>query len=92
MKQHYCSAEKTTISYEGECNWCGEKEVNEYFKKQLEQGATEMFFYGVETIVQNLVEHKIQIKSHKGTLDTFPDLVYIRHMTESIPLFKDPQQ
>ena len=66
--------------------------MNEYFKKQLELGATEMFFYGVETIVQNLVEHKIQIKSHKGSLDTFPDLVYIRQMTESIPLFKDPQQ
>ena len=29
MKQHYCSAENTTIAYEGECNWCGEKEVND---------------------------------------------------------------
>jgi hypothetical protein len=29
MKQHYCSAEKTTIAFEGECNWCGEKEVDE---------------------------------------------------------------
>ena len=66
--------------------------MNEYFKKQIEQGATEMFFYGVETIVQSLVESKIEIKKHKGSLDTFPDLVYIRHMTESIPLFKDPEQ
>jgi hypothetical protein len=31
MKTHYCKAEKTTISFEGECNWCGAKE-----KKQLE--------------------------------------------------------
>jgi hypothetical protein len=66
--------------------------MNEYFKSQLEQGATDQFFYGVETIVQSMVEHKIQIKSHKGSLDTFPDLVYIRQMTENIPLFKDPQQ
>lgn len=25
-KTHYCPVEKTTISYEDECNWCGEKE------------------------------------------------------------------
>lgn len=29
MKKHYCSAENTTIAFEGECNWCGEKEVDE---------------------------------------------------------------
>ena len=63
--------------------------INEYFKNQIEQGATEMFFYGLETIVQDLVEIKIEIKSHKGTLDTFPDLVYVRHMTDSMPLFKE---
>ena len=91
MKQHHCPVEKTMINYEGECNWCGEKEVDEYFKKQIEQGATEMFFYGVETIVQSMVENKIKIKSHKGTLDTFPDLVYIRHLTDSMPLFRERQ-
>lgn len=26
MKEHYCPVDKTVISYEGECNWCGEKE------------------------------------------------------------------
>jgi hypothetical protein len=26
MKQHHCPVEKTVIDYEGECNWCGEKE------------------------------------------------------------------
>ena len=26
MKTHYCKADKAVISYEGECNWCGEKE------------------------------------------------------------------
>ena len=63
--------------------------INEHFKNQIEQGATEIFFYGLETIVQEMVESKIEIKSHKGTLDTFPDLVYVRHMTDSIPLFKE---
>jgi len=65
--------------------------MNEHFKNQIEQGATEMFFYGLETIVQEMVESKIQIKSHKGTLDSFPDLVYVRHMTDSMPLFRERQ-
>lgn len=26
MKQHYCPTEKTMITYEGQCNWCDEKE------------------------------------------------------------------
>jgi hypothetical protein len=30
MKTHYCLVDKTTISYEGECNWCGEKEMSDY--------------------------------------------------------------
>lgn len=65
--------------------------MNEHFKNQIEQGATEMFFYGLETIVQDLVESKIEIKSHKGTLDTFPNLEYVRHLTDGVPLFKEPQ-
>jgi hypothetical protein len=63
--------------------------MNEHFKNQIEQGATEIFFYGLETIVQDLVEIKIEIKSHKGTLDTFPELEYIRHLTDGVPLFKN---
>ena len=61
--------------------------MNEHFIKQLEQGATEMFFYGIE----NANQTEVKIKSHKGTLDTFPNLVYIRHLSESMPLFKDPE-
>jgi hypothetical protein len=26
MKEHFCSAEKSLITYEGSCNWCGESE------------------------------------------------------------------
>ena len=58
--------------------------MNEHFTKQLEQGATEMFFYALE----NSDQTKVEIKSHKGTLDTFPNLEYIRHLSESVPLFK----
>lgn len=27
MKTHYCLVEKTQITYEGECSWCGDKET-----------------------------------------------------------------
>ena len=26
MKKHFCPAEQSTITYQGECSWCGEKE------------------------------------------------------------------
>jgi hypothetical protein len=26
MKEHLCPIEKALITYEGECNWCGERE------------------------------------------------------------------
>ena len=31
MKEHFCPAEQSIISYQDQCNWCGEQEpVNEY--------------------------------------------------------------
>lgn len=61
--------------------------MNEHFTKQIEQGATEMFFYALE----NADQSRVEIKSHKGTLDSFPNLEYIRHLSEGVPLFKEPQ-
>jgi len=65
--------------------------MNEYFKNQIEQGAKEMFFYGLEHPADAAEDITIEIKSHKGTLDTFPNLEYIRHLSEGIPLFKELQ-
>lgn len=59
---------------------------NEYFKNQIEQGAIEMFFYGLE----RPEPFTISIMSHKGSLDTFPtNLEYVRHLTDGMPLFKE---
>jgi len=62
--------------------------ISEYFTKQIEQGATEMFFYGLESgPVENI---KINITNHKGALDTFPtNLEFVRMLSESMPLFKE---
>lgn len=63
--------------------------MNENFKKQIEGGATEMFFYGIETLAEKVEDSRIDIKSHKGTLETFPtNLEFVRMMSESTPLFR----
>lgn len=62
--------------------------MNEHFKNQIAQGATEMFFYGLE----RPEPHTVSIMRHKGSLDTFPtNLEYVRHLTDGIPLFKETE-
>jgi hypothetical protein len=62
--------------------------MNEYFTKQIEQGATEMFFYGLERPEL----FTVSIMNHKGSLDTFPaNLEYVRHLTDGMPLFKEAE-
>ncbi len=62
--------------------------MKEHFAKQLEQGATEMFFYGFE----QPDPHTVSIMSQKGTLDSFPTkLEYVRHLSEGMRLFKETQ-
>lgn len=58
----------------------------EIFKAQIDKGATEMFFYGLE----RLEPFTVSIMSHKGTLDSFPtNLEFVRMLAESTPLFKE---
>jgi hypothetical protein len=57
--------------------------MNEHFKSQIEEGATEMFFYAIEQ------EGNLTIQRHRGTLATFPNLEYVRHLTNGVPLFKE---
>jgi hypothetical protein len=59
--------------------------MNEYFKSQLDEGATDQFFYAI------MQESNLTIQRHRGTLDTFPELEYVRHLTDGVPLFKEPQ-
>ena len=60
--------------------------IQEIFKNQIDGGATEMFFYGLE----RPEPHTISIMRHKGYLDTFPsNLEFVRYLTPSNPLFKE---
>jgi hypothetical protein len=64
--------------------------ISKHFTKQIEQGATEMFFYGLETGSGSIENMKINITNHKGTLDTFPtNLEFVRMLSENVPLFKE---
>ena len=58
----------------------------EIFKSQIDKGATEMFFYGLE----RAEPFTVSIMSHKGTLESFPtNLEFVRMLAESTPLFKE---
>jgi hypothetical protein len=59
--------------------------MNEYFKKQIEEGAREQFFYAI------MREGNLTIQRHRGTLDTFPNLEYVKHLTDGVPLFKEAE-
>lgn len=60
--------------------------TNELFQAQIDRGAAEMFFYGLE----RPEPHTISIMRHKGTLDSFPtNLEFVRMLAESTPLFKE---
>ena len=64
--------------------------IGEHFKNQIEQGTTEMFWYGLEAGSGPVENIKINITNHKGALDTFPtNLEFVRMLSESLPLFKE---
>ena len=53
-----------------------------YFREQIEGGATDQFFYGTEH------NGEVRIERHRGSLDTLPTgLVFLR-MMGSTPFFR----
>ena len=44
MKEHFCPAEKTTITYQGECSWCGESEGSMTQNEIIEMARQAGFF------------------------------------------------
>ena len=57
----------------------------QYFQRQVDAGATEMFWYALE-----LGPFELSMMRHKGTLDNFPTNVeFVKMATESVPVFKE---
>lgn len=62
--------------------------TQEIFKNQIEGGASEMFFYGLE----RTEPYTLSIIRHRGTLDSFPtNLEFVKMLTDSTPLFKETE-
>ena len=60
--------------------------TKELFQAQIDGGATEVFFYGLE----RPEPFTVSIMRHKGTLDSFPaNLEFVRMLAESTPLFRE---
>lgn len=57
--------------------------LENWFGQQIEGGAKEMFFYGIESDD----EGNMRIKSHRGTLDTFPTDLKFSRMVAGTPFF-----
>ena len=57
--------------------------MKEYFKKQIEEGATDNWFYGTE------IDGTVRIERHRGPLQTLSldDLVFYR-MMGATPMFR----
>lgn len=55
--------------------------LTEYFKEQVSGGAIDQFFYGVED------NGTVEIKRHRGTLDSLPTNLQYFRMVGSTPFF-----
>lgn len=59
--------------------------ITELFEQQIAGGATDNFFYGLESPEP----YTINIMRYKDTLDTFPaNLEFVRMLNDRFPLFR----
>lgn len=57
--------------------------MREYFKEQIENGATDNFFYGTE------IDGTVSIKRHRGSLETLSlDRLVFYRMMGATPMFR----
>jgi hypothetical protein len=62
MKKHFCPVEKALISYEGSCNWCGQKEWVGLTNDELTD-----LFYNTNLGQQSAVAQAIALLKEKNT-------------------------
>ena len=62
MKEHFCLAEQSLITYEKECNWCGEKEwaglTDEEIEKTLEAYEQDYGWISFAKAIENKLKEK----------------------------------
>lgn len=55
--------------------------MKQHFKQQIDGGATDQFFYGIEH------NGEVRIERHRGSLDTLPQGLEFLKMMGSTPFF-----
>jgi len=65
MKEHFCPAEQSVIAYEGECNWCGQKEWVGLTKEEVLEFTRASWGVGVTASeFIRAIEAKLKDKNH----------------------------
>ena len=64
MKEHFCPAEQSTITYQGKCNWCGESEgsMTQEVLKLAEDYAKNRANYHIESLYGRSESYTATIK------------------------------
>jgi hypothetical protein len=80
MKSHYCPEEKGEVQYDGQCNWCGEKEMNVY--EMADELRAVLFSLGKERPFYN---HADTLEQQASELDKIiPQLVKANGIIENL--------
>lgn len=64
MKEHFCPVEHSIIAYQGQCNWCGEKEkewvglTDEEIDKTLEAYEQDYNWISFAKAIENKLKEK----------------------------------
>jgi hypothetical protein len=62
MKEHFCPAEKSIITYQDKCNWCGEKEWVGLTQKERDDVWYSVRFTGPDELAK-AIEAKLKEKN-----------------------------
>lgn len=68
MKHHYCKVEKEMIGYEGECNWCGEKETTNIQFDAVATKANLELMQKVNDFIENNKGDVVVTKNEQGVI------------------------
>ena len=62
MKEHFCPAEKTTITYQGECSWCGESEGSmNLYQVKTEPNTITFYNSNVDWVMRITADRRIEV-------------------------------
>ena len=85
MKEHFCPAEQSTITYQGECSWCGESEGS-MTQNEIIEMAIENTINGLNFNQEGLVRfaNLVAAKKQERIIEVVERLGTWAHITEVV--------